>query len=118
MAIYQVKDGQGHVINRIEWDGISAWTPPDGCIIELAAEDPPSEPQPSVQLTQLAFLRRFTPQERIAIRTSVDPIIIDFLHLLNLAQDVRLDDPDTIAGVQYLEQQDLLAEGRAAVILG
>ena len=116
MAIYYVKNAQGTLINTIVLNDPLDWTPPDGCVLELAEESPP--PAKPVLLTQLAFLRRFTPQERIAIRSSTDPIIIDFLHLLSLAQDVRLDDLDTVAGVNYLEQQALLAEGRAAEILG
>ena len=73
-------------------------------------------PQPP--LTQLAFLRRFTAAERIAIRASVDLVVQDFLHLLGLAQEIRLDDADTVAGVNYLETLGLLADGRAAVVLG
>ena len=46
-----------------------------------------------------------------------DPVVQDFLHLLGLAQDVRLDDADTVAGVNYLESLGLLAEGRAAAVL-
>ena len=78
---------------------------------------PPSAPR-EITLTQLAFLRRFTAQERIAIRSSSDPVIIDFLHLVNLAQDVNLDDLDTVAGLAYLEAQQLIAQGRAAEIRG
>jgi len=36
---------------------------------------------------------------------------------IRLAQDVRLDDPDTLLGVGYLEQHGLIAEGGGAVIL-
>ncbi len=70
-----------------------------------------------ISLTQLEFLRRFSAEERIAIRSSDNPIIVDFLHLLNLAQEIKTDDPDTIAGVNYLETLNLIAEGRAAVTL-
>lgn len=77
------------------------------------AGSPPPQP-----LTQLAFLRRFTAAERIAIRASTDAVVQDFLHLLGLAQDIRVDDADTVAGVNYLEQESLLATGRAAAILG
>ncbi len=73
--------------------------------------------QPILSLSQLSFLRKFTAEERIAIRSSIDPIIIDFLHLLNLAQDINLSDPDTIAGVNYLESVELLDSGRATIIL-
>lgn len=74
-------------------------------------------PRPAVPLTQLQFLRRFTAQERIAIRSSTDPVIIDFLHLLDLAQEVLTDDPDTVAAIGYLEQQGYIDAGRGEEIL-
>lgn len=79
---------------------------------------PPPAPPREMQLTKLQFLRLFTTAERIAIRASSDPVIVDFLQLLDLAQDVRLDDPDTVQGVHYLESEGLIAAGRAAEILG
>lgn len=79
---------------------------------------PDPVPAPVVPLTQLAFLRRFTAEERIIIRASTDPGVEDFLHLLGMAQEILLDDPDTVAGVNYLEQLGLLEEGRAAEVLG
>ncbi len=83
------------------------WT---GAAWEAVATTPPA-------LTQLTFLRRFTAEERVVIRASADPLVVDFLHLLGLAQEIRLDDADTVAGVNYLESLGLLAEGRAAVVL-
>lgn len=77
---------------------------------------PPTIPEPA-PLTQLAFLRRFTAPERIAIRASTDPIIVDFLHLVNLAQDILVTDSDTAMGVNYLAQQGLIAPERVAEIL-
>lgn len=74
-------------------------------------------PRPSVPISKLTFLRRFTAPERIAIRASVDPIIVDFMGLLDMASEVMLDDPDTMAAVGYFEQQGLLTAGRAEEIL-
>lgn len=68
-------------------------------------------------LTQLQFLRLFTVQERIAIRSSADPVIVDFLHLLNLAQEISLEDPDTQAGMEYLVKNGILKKERADEIL-
>ena len=68
-------------------------------------------------MSPFAFMRRFTAQERIAIRASTDPILADFLWLLGQAPDVRLDDPDTIAGVNYVESLGLVVPGRGAEIL-
>ena len=91
------------------YDG-EAFTPPP-------MPDPePVLPQP---LTKLEFLRRFTAEERIAARTAgaVDPVIADGQELLALAEFVSLDDPDTVAYVQYLEQQGHIGPGRADEIL-
>lgn len=75
------------------------------------------DPIAILTISKLDFLRRFTAEERIAIRSSIDPVIIDFLYLLDLAQEVNLTDSDTIAGVTYCESINLLAEGRATQIL-
>lgn len=114
--IYDVVNADGNVINKIVLDVNSDWQPPEGCTIH--------EHQPEIiipvsilVISKLQFLRRFTAEERIVIRASADPVIVDFLHLLDLAQEVRLDDADTQAGVRYLESAGLLAAGRAEAIL-
>ena len=71
----------------------------------------------TAQLTRLEFLTRFTASERIAIRASTDPIVIDFMELLNLATYIDLGDQNTIDGVNYLASQNLIAAGRVAEIL-
>lgn len=71
------------------------------------------------QLTKLAFLNRFTAEERITIRTAAaqSPAVHDYLEMLDAAQDVDLTDLRTIGGVQVLEASGLLAAGRGAEIL-
>lgn len=71
----------------------------------------------AVTITPLQFQRRFTVEERIAIRASSDPLVIDWLELSKIAQGITLGDPDVIAGAAYLEQQGLIGPGRAAQIL-
>lgn len=68
-------------------------------------------------VTKLAYLRRFTQTERIAINASTDPIVQDFMALLNMAQEIVLTDPDTMHGTSYLEQAGLIGPNRAAEIL-
>ena len=70
-------------------------------------------------ITKLEYLRRFTPKERIAIRDAAEQIAVlaDYLKLMELAQEINLDDPDTVAAVQMLEQSGLIAAGRAAEVL-
>ena len=70
-------------------------------------------------ITKLEYLRRFTTDERVAIRAaaSANAVLDDYLKLMELAQEINLDDPDTIAAVQMLEQAGLIAAGRAQEIL-
>lgn len=32
MAVYNVITEDGRWINSVEWDGVSPWTPPEGCV--------------------------------------------------------------------------------------
>ena len=70
-------------------------------------------------LTQLQFLRRFTPEERtnIAQLRTQNPKINDYLSLLELAKFVNPYDPDVILGVNMLEQIGVIGQGRAGQIL-
>lgn len=111
---YELRNANDELVNTLVIENLADWPVPDGHTLVEIPEPVPLTPQP---LTQLQFLRRFTVTERITIRASADPVIQDFLHLVNLAQDVRLNDPDTLMGVHYLEQQGLIAEGRADEIL-
>ena len=71
----------------------------------------------SKSMSPFNFMRRFTAQERISIRASTDPILVDFLWLLGQATDVKLDDRDTIAGVQYVGYLGFLTPQRVIEIL-
>ena len=79
----------------------------------------PVTPPPVRELQKVEYLKRFTQEERIAIRTSakVNAVAEDYIELMNAATVVHLDDPDTIKGVNTLEAAGLLAPGRAAQIL-
>ena len=77
-------------------------------------------PEPTSNIvTKLEYLRRFTQSERIAIRSASTqaPELADYLAMLEIAQDVTLDDPDTVAAANMLETAGLIAPGRAAEIL-
>lgn len=71
------------------------------------------------ELTKLEYLRRFTGEERITIRTAAkqNAVLEDYLAMLDLAQDINLDDADTVAAVGMLEQAGLIAAGRASEVL-
>ena len=76
-----------------------------------------SESIPLGQVTHYEFLKRFTVGERITIRSSTNPVIQDFLDLLSKVKDVNLTFTETIQGVYYLEEQNLISVGRASEIL-
>lgn len=70
-------------------------------------------------MTKLEYLRRFTQDERVAIRAAAksNAVLEDYMALLELAQDVNTTDADTVAAVNMLEQAGLIATGRAQEIL-
>lgn len=80
---------------------------------------PESTPAPQRTITKLEYLRRFTTAERVAIRAAAatNPVLEDYLKLMELAQEINLDDADTVAAVQMLEQAGLIAPGRAVEVL-
>lgn len=69
-----------------------------------------------VALTRFEFLSRFTPEERVAIRTEakINPLVEDFLELMNATATVfpSLARP----GLLYMVYQGLLTEERATTI--
>jgi hypothetical protein len=77
-------------------------------------------PNPNERIhTKLQFMNRFTPQERISVRTlaKTDPLIDDFMQLLALAEEVNLDDQTTQAALNYLAYLGALTPQRVVEIL-
>lgn len=68
-------------------------------------------------ITPFTFLRRFTAPERVAIRASANPYVVDFMDLLNKATEVLQSDPDVQGGMAYLVSLGLLSQARADEIL-
>jgi hypothetical protein len=70
-------------------------------------------------LTHKQFMDRFTDSELAAIMTAAKSSIELELWFkrFEMAQDILLTDPQTIAGVNALEAAGLIAEGRATEIL-
>lgn len=77
-------------------------------------------PRPPQSWTAYEFLLRFTAGERAAFRAAAitDPQVADFQQLAQAAQEIRSDDPMTIAGMDYLVSVGLLSSERRAEILG
>lgn len=101
----------GMAVKAIEGEG--TWNP---ATLELDPLPPVVE---TVRLAKIDFLRLLTVPERIAIRTlgKTDVIIEDFLDMINAAQNIELTNADTVAGVGYMVQQELLTPERGAAVL-
>lgn len=69
------------------------------------------------RLSRYEFLSLYTPQERIAIRGSTNPVVVDIQEMLGMALEVDLDNPATQQSVGYLAAAGLLQPTRAAEIL-
>lgn len=70
-------------------------------------------------LTKLEYLRRFTMEERIAVRQAAEssPMLADYLAMMELAEEIDTGDADTIGAVNMLEQVGLIGAGRASGVL-
>ncbi len=67
--------------------------------------------------TKLEFKNKFTIQERLAARSSTDPIVQDILEMTNIAEYVDITDSTTIQGIYYLVAVGILTNERATEIL-
>lgn len=85
---------------------------------QQAAQGQSTEPSPRV-LTKLQFLNRFTNEELAAVYTAAktNVLIEVFMDKLKLAQEINLDDPQTVGGLQSLAAAGLLSEARAQEVL-
>lgn len=76
----------------------------------------------SITLAPVQFMALFTLAERIAIRTSSDPVVQDFVWQTNNADSITLSDPIVMNGLAYLSANPvgspILAPGRSATIEG
>ena len=95
------------------------WTGHKWLVINYSAP-PIYDPVPESKIySQVAWLKQFTQEERIAIwgAAAGNAVLDDFVRMMNASPEIYTDDPDTIAGVQTLEAVGLLAVGRADEIL-
>lgn len=100
------------------------WCAEGNSPMEVRSPEPIVEPR---ILTRLGFRRRFTMTERIAFDNAPDNQLLPaearaavrtMQNDLALAEEVDLDDPDVIAGVQMLVQIGLISQARATEVLG
>lgn len=83
----------------------------------LQFDDFPTKPKP---LTRFEFLALFTDLELAAILEAAKqyPLVAAVLKRLEVAEEVILDNPTTITGINGLRDGGLLTPERAAQILG
>jgi len=81
--------------------------------------DPDPLPPGDMRVTRLAFLQRFTLQERMTVRAarSTDPVVEDFMAMVDAATFIDLARPDTEDGVGYLVTKNHITADRAGVVL-
>ena len=103
----------------IEWSGMEYATHDHAAQTEITQEGDIVGELIGRVYSQVEWLRRFTTAERIGIRqaAAANPLLDDYIRLMDATMEIHTDDPDTIAGVQTLEAVGLIAEGRAAEIL-
>ena len=72
---------------------------------------------PTVEVIE--FLQRFDVAERIGIRTAAktDPVVEDFMDLVNKSTRIDLNAPDVTAGLDYMVGNGLLTSVRKDQIL-
>jgi hypothetical protein len=75
--------------------------------------------RPETKITKLAFKKRMTQAERIAIReaAAVDAVVFDFSDLQESSKYVDLSDPILYAGLHAIEKAGVLSAGRADEII-
>lgn len=128
-------DSQSKVVNVVICDDVSLLQS-DAQFVELQTDEPcqvgqsydaaanprffGDVPRPPQAWTAYEFLLRFTAQERAAFRAAAatDAQVADFQQLAQAAQEIRSDDPMTLAGMDYLVSVALLSSERRAEILG
>ena len=89
----------------------SVWDPAKGFLSGITI-DPATR-----KLSHFAFMMLFTQPERTAIRTSADPVVQDFIYMLEKSGGIYLSYPMTINGINYLYTAGLLTETRRDAIL-
>lgn len=91
----------------------------DGVLTITPASPVIEEAPTSNIISKMKFLKRLTPEEyEIIKKTSETNATIDyFWQMFMLAEEIDLQYSDTINGIQMMEQEGLLAQGRAAEIL-
>lgn len=107
-----VPDGTRHGATLIDGE----WT--NDATVKSAQQIPQSEGD-FIRVSPVEFKLLFTSAERIAIKESKDPVIVDFFEIINDPRltFINLGLESTKSALNYLQQQSLITEDRKALIL-
>lgn len=91
----------------------------DGVWTNPPAPIPPVKPAFRTLVTRAEFFMLFTGAERVAIRASTDPGVVDYMLVINdiTSTPVDLTHPEVKAGLDYLVSKSLLTSDRETTIL-
>lgn len=115
--------GDGSIYEEIVWDGGEP-IPTKEALDAWIAANPNSQPERI--LTKYQFRKLFSFTERVNIdnfamspdiSASNKAILSTIMKDLEVSGEVQLDNPDVMAGIQFLEQVGLLSTGRASQII-
>lgn len=125
-----------NVINTVLWDGVSEWSPPEGCIAVVCPDGvcsgwtyvngiflpPPLPPEPPIETgtyTRLQFLFLFTPAEIVSIQdaATTNQTVMYYYYMINAVVTLQLTDQPVIDGVNMLATEGVITPARAAQIL-
>lgn len=79
---------------------------------------PQKEPDYGLTISPRTFLQLFTFTQRMNIRAAakLDPVIEDFMSLVQVPEPIRLKHPTTLAGLNLLVSKNLLTQSEATRI--
>jgi len=122
-AVFDITSLQSELISagaNIELrDGVLTIIPVSAKVVEAVDIVPIQAPKPTNIISKLEFIKRLTPEEYGTIKSAtMNNSTIDYYwQMFMLAEEINTQFPDTIAGVELLEQAGLLGVGRAMEIL-
>ena len=116
---FLILNAAGRALNRVVWDGVSDWLPPEGCTLipddgrNIAGADASAKP---TTISARAFIARFSPDAQKAIFSSQD-WQVQMFRALATAGDIDLTSPELAADLGYCAEQGLIPKAEIAAIL-
>lgn len=118
IGLHEAISAAGHYLR--EDNGVWIGGGPKGPMYVQAIIDTYVDPSAGRRLVNTTdFMLRFTSQERVAIRSSTNPVVVDFLRIVDDQRllVVDLNNPVVLNGLEYFVSISLLASDRPAQIL-